>query len=286
MDGQKNVDKSDIYFIEGKAGTIYIPNRYSKLEVQKNWLNKDGSTIANPPSSINVKLIRQTQKKVGYSITFKRRGSNNNLTEIGTAFVAQNGSAEIRINDGGNKYRISYDGSDHDITDKVPYNDGDIYNQRWHYVITDITHDMIVTVIDQPGWADMKIGDYTEAKYENVDKQIIETVPLTEINGWKYSWTIGEGGRLSADEQGNPYYYSVEEVVPSGYDVTYSNNDGIESGQISITNWKDETSTDYVLPETGGIGTNRFTAVGLALMAGSLLCGYVMRRKRRERRGN
>ena len=286
VDGQKNVDKSDIYFIEGKAGTIYIPNRYSKLEVQKNWLNKDGSTIANPPSSINVKLIRQTQKKVGYSITFKRRGSNNNLTEIGTAFVAQNGSAEIRINDGGNKYRISYDGSDHDITDKVPYNDGDIYNQRWHYVITDITHDMIVTVIDQPGWADMKIGDYTEAKYENVDKQIIETVPLTEINGWKYSWTIGEGGRLSADEQGNPYYYSVEEVVPSGYDVTYSNNDGIESGQISITNWKDETSTDYVLPETGGIGTNRFTAVGLALMAGSLLCGYVMRRKRRERRGN
>ena len=92
--------------------------------------------------------------------------------------------------------------------------------------------------------------------------------------------------RCEIDEQGNPYYYSVEEVVPSGYDVTYSNNDGIESGQISITNWKDETSTDYVLPETGGIGTNRFTAVGLALMAGSLMCGYVMRRKRRERRGN
>lgn len=45
-------------------------------------------------------------------------------------------------------------------------------------------------------------------------------------------------------------------------------------------------SSSYVLPETGGIGTNRFTAMGLALMAGSLMCGYVMRRKRREGRRN
>ena len=43
---------------------------------------------------------------------------------------------------------------------------------------------------------------------------------------------------------------------------------------------------NYTLPETGGIGTNRFTAMGLALMAGSLMCGYVMRRKRREGRRN
>ena len=57
----------------------------------------------------------------------------------------------------------------------------------------------------------------------------------------------------------------------------------VQSGEVIVTNTR-TTSQDYELPETGGIGTNRFTAVGLALMAGSLMCGYVMRRKRRERR--
>ena len=67
-----------------------------------------------------------------------------------------------------------------------------------------------------------------------------------------------------------------------GYTVSYTNND-VQSGEVIVTNTR-TTSQDYELPETGGIGTNRFTAVGLALMAGSLMGGYVMRRKRRERR--
>ena len=57
----------------------------------------------------------------------------------------------------------------------------------------------------------------------------------------------------------------------------------IAENKVIFNNRKEE---NYTLPETGGTGTNRFTAMGLALMAGSLMCGYVMRRKRRERRGN
>ena len=43
----------------------------------------------------------------------------------------------------------------------------------------------------------------------------------------------------------------------------------------------DETS--YVLPETGGAGTTLFTMGGTLLLAGSLLSGYVLRRKRERR---
>ena len=71
-----------------------------------------------------------------------------------------------------------------------------------------------------------------------------------------------------------------------GYDVSYTNNDGVEVGKSEIVITNKEREKSYILPETGGIGTNRFTAMGLVLMAGSLMCGYVMRRKRREGRRN
>ena len=88
-------------------------------------------------------------------------------------------------------------------------------------------------------------------------------------------------------DDGEKWYYTVQEVSGSdGYDVSYTNNDGVEVGKSEIVITNKEREKSYILPETGGIGTNRFTAVGLALMAGSLMCGYVMRRKRRERRGN
>ena len=44
---------------------------------------------------------------------------------------------------------------------------------------------------------------------------------------------------------------------------------------VIIAKNQTENNQKYELPETGGIGTNRFTAVGLALMTGSLMCGYV-----------
>ena len=104
-------------------------------------------------------------------------------------------------------------------------------------------------------------------------------VILDASNNWKYVWK----NLVQEDANGNPYYYKVVEVsnIP-GYTVSYTNND-VKSGEVIVTNTR-TTSQDYELPETGGIGTNRFTAVGLALMAGSLMGGYVMRRKRRERR--
>lgn len=98
--------------------------------------------------------------------------------------------------------------------------------------------------------------------------------------------------------------YKLEEIkAPAGYEISTEMKDGYffyiakepTEKPENVSKWNVFQSGEYIyypntksdkyeLPETGGIGTNRFTAVGLALMAGSLMCGYVMRRKRRERR--
>lgn len=106
-------------------------------------------------------------------------------------------------------------------------------------------------------------------------------VVLSPDSNYTYTWDNLE----FTDTDGSTWYYTVKEVSNlAGYTTSYMNNVGIQSGEITITNKKIETN-DYVLPETGGTGTNRFIAVGLSLMAASLMCEYVMRRKCRERRG-
>lgn len=91
------------------------------------------------------------------------------------------------------------------------------------------------------------------------------TVVETNVNGCEFV-NVGNKGDVSSTQ--NAYTFTYDSKV-NKINILFINK---ESG--------------YELPETGGIGSNRFTAVGLALMAGSLMCGYVMRRKRRERRGN
>ena len=117
-----------------------------------------------------------------------------------------------------------------------------------------------------------------DGEYSNYGQPII----LNDANRWKYSWDY----LPLTDNSGKPLSYKVVEITQlNDYTVQYENNDGVQCGLIVITNTL-KREGEYVLPETGGIGTNRFTAMGLALMVGSLMCGYVMRRKRREGRRN
>lgn len=79
------------------------------------------------------------------------------------------------------------------------------------------------------------------------------------------------------------YYYYVKEKTVDGFEApVYTNNDGIESGTITVTNKKKETN-GYVLPSTGGGGTFRIAGLGLALMAVSSF--GILQRKRRRRGG-
>lgn len=99
-------------------------------------------------------------------------------------------------------------------------------------------------------------------------------------------------------------YYRLEEIkAPGGYNkladaITFTvdangvsatgehvkevdaqtDDDGVTTYTISVTN-----STGYKLPDTGGSGTIWFTFGGLAILAGCLMAGFRMRRKRERR---
>lgn len=138
-------------------------------------------------------------------------------------------------------------------------------------------------------------------------------------DGSEVTFITGENGEIAIKESGdtdypalekNTLYYFVETKAPNGYlksdleyyfvwldegttEATWRSNNGelcntlqepqicflTKAGTIFVPNER-----SYTLPNTGGIGTNRLTAVGLSLMAGSLMCEYVLRRRRRERR--
>ena len=88
---------------------------------------------------------------------------------------------------------------------------------------------------------------------------------------------------LTGEENGKTVYYAyyIKEQNESAYKkVEYSNNDGITTGIITLSNTISEA---YTLPETGGGGTLPFIAGGASLMGFALLCGYSIRRRRGRR---
>lgn len=118
---------------------------------------------------------------------------------------------------------------------------------------------------------------------EHVDPKIIladETAygdPVTLQDGaWSHSWD----NLPVTDTDGNPLRYTVKEEGVSGYTASYTNNEGIQTGAITVTNTKEKES-GYTLPNTGGPGMAGIAAVGAALIlaAGA---GLAFRRRRRS----
>ena len=288
--GELGNSKDNIRTISKNGDAIYITNDYTSVGVEKKWLNSEGVAIKPGAESVTVKLQRETQTPTGNKVTIHSKatwGANVDKTEI--FWVRPGTSMRIRWNMNvdkkgvGTTFTYGLDG----CTLEWELEGG------WMNIPTIVTPPINGDVnieISQTSYVHWGSGgsennpisvEYTSGGHNSSIDESYNTaqVILDASNNWKYVWKNLE----QEDANGNPYYYKVVEVsnIP-GYTVSYTNND-VQSGEVIVTNTR-TTSQDYELPETGGIGTNRFTAVGLALMAGSLMGGYVMRRKRRERR--
>ena len=128
-------------------------------------------------------------------------------------------------------------------------------------------------------WQKVNTDAYESTKESNMDGVVIIDNIETGIAYKLVEVNAPSGYELPDNAE---YYFYVENEPtekPDGFN-------GVKLVQGSKIYYPNTKSSSYTLPETGGMGTNRFTAMGLALMAGSLICGYVMRRKRREGRRN
>lgn len=290
QNGELGNSKDNIRTISKNGDAIYITNDYTSVGVEKKWLNSEGVAIKPGAENVTVKLQRETQMPTGNKVTIHSKATNGaNVDKTEVFWVRPGTSMRIRWNMHVDKTGVgtTFTYGLAGCTLEWEMEEG------WKNIPTIVTPPINGDVnieISQTSYVHWGSGgsennpisvEYTPGGHNSsIDESYNpNSVILNASNNWKYVWK----NLAQQDANGNPYYYKVVEVsnIP-GYTVSYTNND-VQSGEVIVTNTR-TTSQDYELPETGGIGTNRFTAVGLALMAGSLMCGYVMRRKRRERR--
>lgn len=287
QNGELGNSKDNIRTISKNGDAIYITNDYTSVGVEKKWLNSEGVAIKPGAESVTVKLQRETQTPTGNKVTVNCYDASG-LKKTETVWIKSGTSMRIKWNMSTDESHFNFDLPGCTVkweSDKI-----DSWKKLPVIVTPEISSDVSINITYTAWW-----GNYGEGGSESNPIEVTYTpcghnssidesynpdpVVLNASKNWKHVWK----NLAQEDANGNPYYYKVVEVsnIP-GYTVSYTNND-VQSGEVIVTNTR-TTSQDYELPETGGIGTNRFTAVGLALMAGSLMCGYVMRRKRRERR--
>ena len=140
-------------------------------------------------------------------------------------------------------------------------------------------------------WLDKDTGKSVAAPVEEVKVQLYrvdkssgektavgQEVSLNPGNSWSYTWP--RELTPATDNDGNPYYYMVEETTTGCWTLETSNNNGIQTGKIYLRNY---VYSSYVLPSTGGMGTVPFAAVGGMLTVGAAL--LLAKRKKHEEKG-
>lgn len=277
VDGDSSTTQSFFYYCENAQNPEYVED--GSIKVVKVWKDSAGNIITDKSkmSDVTVTLTKHAPRK-GHTIKLQANSGDTPAEWISD------------IKDGAMLYFTAW-GNTSDILNAILPEGVSISQEKtensWDrpvYKMGPITKSfVIVNNTWKNNWPDVlrqEGGDDSKGKVDT----IIGQITLNARKGW-----IGQWNNL---ETGDDITYTVTETHVDGYSTSYS-VDGIKIAEgaeiscgksVTITNTSDKKS--YVLPETGGIGTNRFTAVGLALMAGSLMCGYVMRRKRRERREN
>lgn len=290
--GSSGAKKENVMFVGKDGKIIYVPNQATSIKVQKVWVDSKGQEVQKDSGDITVNIKRSIRKPVGYKVKlqflyqdwddkyypFKHQIADDIYIEPGTSisYASQNGFWGKNWQDVFGE--ISIDGiADSGISGK----DG---NAGESAVVTtgSINSNCTVTI---------RIKKYQD-KYDISAKELLSHItfvaPKTHIedmdmdfgtNGIRQiqlnignNWSKVLTDLASTDSNGNPYYYTVEEVGGSNYNVVYTNN-GIQTGTIYIKNTIPDKENSYILPETGGSGSRMYMIGGavLALLAAVLL---------------
>lgn len=255
---QLGITRSDITFVAYSGfEELYIPNKASSLKVRKLWQNPDGSP-AEGTKDVTVQLYQNKTKKEFYTVTVQFVGENGN-GDYGSLNYTVKPDTDFTLKMTGvyvtnNLFYVIYDGKEGKV---------DISNGTGMFTYGTIKADTTIKV--KLGWDRIKTQCdpiYTPAEYV-VDSSDKYGAPrtLTNSNGYIEVWN-----NLPSSINGAPVYYTVKEVSNlGGYTVSYLNNDGIQSGEITIINKQNEEV--ITLPETGGTGTYWYTMGGVLLTA-------------------
>ena len=265
------IDKNKIVKFANGGGIHYITNKYTKLTVNKFWQDPQGNASDGPKDkSININLYRSIKKPDGYKVKVILKSTASWVQNDQEYSVIVNKSTgrgiTITFNSWMGDPKYSYDGIQGALDSNNPT-----------LTIPSITKDTVVTITHNNNHVAPNFSNYDRPEFKTESKELVEKIILNSENTWAKTWD-----NLSyQDENGNPYYYTVEEEAISGYTTTYTNNEGIQQGDINVINTSDEVK-GYELPTTGGSGNTIFRLTGILVLAIALIIPY---RKRQTKCG-
>lgn len=274
---KSRINSSDVWFVpNNKEVSLYVPNDSNSIYVKKVWVDSENKQITNHPDSINVKLIQNIEQPTGVNVqakiyTLDWEGKEN-IVENKTLIVRRGGTLKITLpvqcKPGNESQNVTVEGA----TNYTLSNN----DQYWGSVV------LTVKNIDSDTNLSIKLegrngnAEYDYDKDYETSTKVYDTVTLNNSNDWSYVWK-----KLPKQVDGKDCVYTLEEEVPSGYQVLYTNNDGILAGNITVTNKKLDSTE---LPDTGGFGTFGYYAIG-ALFITTTLFAIIAINKKKEAYG-
>lgn len=275
-------DNDVLYIPNNKEVSLYVPNKSNSISVKKVWVDQENKGTQPGAANVELQLYKVTKKKKTCNVTLRVNNPwNNSFTKEVQA--AQN--RPLHIEDSNWNYNENFVPSNFEVTkDKnnfgtVKCSMGTLGQRVINIETSPITEDCVIeiTVTNNDAFffneKDISITS-DEPEVETTEKPEGSPVILDVSNGWSYTWK-----NLSYKSgSGEDYYYIVKEVdAPSGYQVSYTNNDGIQKGDITVTNKKLD---NHDLPDTGGFGIFGYYAIG-ALFITATLFAYIANLKKK-----
>lgn len=277
-----NLENDVSYIPNNKEVSLYVPNDSNSISVKKVWVDQENKGATPGASNVKLQLYRVTKKKKTYSVTLHFINNEwNSFTKAVQA--AQNKPLYIETYDWNpndvfveNNFEVTKGDNDFGTVNctKDYVNNKKILKIQTNSITQDC--DIYITAKNNAFWfAENNISITHDEPDTEITKQPEgDPVTLGDSNKWSHTWN----NLTSKSESGEDYYYTVEEVdAPSGYQVSYTNNDGIQEGDITVTNKKLDNSD---LPDTGGFGTFGYYAIG-ALFITATLFAYIANIKKK-----
>lgn len=271
---KSGINSSDVWFVpNNKEVSLYVPNDSNSIYVKKVWVDSENKEITNHPDSINVRLVQNIKTPTGVTVNTyiytKFDWDIEKTVDDKTLVVREGGSIKMTLpvwcKPGDEASQVSVTGA----TDYRFSND----NQSWGHVvltINNVTSNMNLRI--KLNGNDGRPVEYDYDKEYSSTKEVVDTVTLNESNNWSHIWK-----NLPKQVEGHDCFYTIEEVVPSGYQVLYTNNDGILAGNITVTNKKLDNTE---LPDTGGFGTFGYYAIEALFITATLFAIIAINKKK------
>lgn len=280
--GLSEVEQKAVHFYAyGTAQELLVSNKRGQLTINKRWQNSDGETTT-PPENTNVTVeLYRYRKGAGKNtaeyvkqITLSTENNwtavypgaddpENTVMEPGWLYFVK----EVNTN---REYDVRYSENN-----EIGVEKGGVINITNKHkpdklTVTKVWAGDSEDISARPTQITVELYGYAKDALPNTAKRIGEYT-LEAVKGWT----------LTIDHLDAEMYYYIKENVPDGYEVSYSKENELQTGEsVTLTNTK---TIVYELPSTGSPGgTVPYTAGGAAIALAAVLCGYNSRRKRKR----